>query len=139
MNLVEVLVAGSLVLGSATGSLGIWARSAHSSLDADQLLRQQREADAALLAVQARLQALAARQPAAGGPAPATCPQPAELLPAPSPRDAAAAGADPELALVADGSGRIVTATVQAGEGQPRTRRFDLAVYGLCAPAGGTS
>jgi hypothetical protein len=136
MNLVEVLVAGSLVLGSATASLGIWARTAHSSHDADQLLLEQRAADAALLAVQARLQALAAEQRATGAPAPATCP---ELSTLQTPEDAASAGGDSGLTLAVDGSGRIVTATAQAGEEHTRTRSFDLAVYGLCDAAGGTS
>ncbi|MGB5134996.1 MAG: hypothetical protein WBN89_07470 [Prochlorococcaceae cyanobacterium] len=123
MNLVEVLVAGSLVLGSATGSLGIWARTAHSSHDAGQLLQQQRAADAALLTVQARLQTLAAQRRETPGPVPDVCPQPAELLPG--------------LTLAVDGSGRIVTATAAAGGEHTRTRRFDLAVYGLCTSAGG--
>ncbi len=76
MNLVEVLVASSLVLGSATGSLGIWARTVHSSHDAAALLRQQRQADEQLLAVQAQLQALAAEQRASGAPVPAIMPRP---------------------------------------------------------------
>ncbi len=115
MNLVEVLVASCLVLGSATGSLGIWARTVHSSHEAAALLRQQRQADEQLLAVQAQLQALAAEQRASGAPVPAVCPD--------------------LTGLGVEGSGPIVSVSVETGADQRRQRVFDLAAYGLC---GGT-
>jgi hypothetical protein len=123
MTLVEVLVSGSIVLGAATGSLGIWARTAHSSHSAQQLLAEQRAADGPLLAVQAELQALAAGQ------RDGSAPMPAEGCLAPT----APAG----LTLTANAAAQTLTATAESGDGQPRTRVFDLAVYGLCAPAGG--
>ncbi len=54
--------------------LGIWARTVHSSHDAAALLRQQRQADEQLLAVEAQLQALAAERRASGAPVPAVLP-----------------------------------------------------------------
>ncbi|TVS02645.1 MAG: hypothetical protein EA413_11755 [Cyanobium sp. PLM2.Bin73] len=126
MNLVEVLVAGSLVLGSATGSLGIWANTARATRGAEDLLAQQRAADARLLAVQARLQALAAerRQGAVAGEEVQACPAVQEL---------GLEAAD----VILDATGPILTVTVQVDERHRRTRVFDLAVYGLCPAAGG--
>ncbi|MEO1002666.1 MAG: hypothetical protein AAFX65_06085 [Cyanobacteria bacterium J06638_7] len=131
MNLVEVLVAASLVAGSATGSLGIWGLTAHSSHDAGELLRQQLQADEQLLAVQARLQALAVQVregtvvvPAAG------CLQ---LGSQPLAQGDAGVG----LSLSGDPAAQTLTATAQFGEDHSRTRVFDLTVYGLCAAAGG--
>ena len=137
MNLVEVLVAGSIVLGSLTGSLGIWARTAHSSHDAGQLLSQQRQADEQLLAVQARLQALAAGRRDGSVAVPDDgCVEHGVQSGAQS--DPAG---DPEVALTLTGdpAAQTLTATVQVGEEHSRSRMFDLAVYGLCAPAGGDS
>lgn len=143
MNLVEVLVAGSIVLGSATGSLGIWARTAHSSHDAEQLLAEQRAADAQLLAVQARLQALAAERRGylddkaareADGhleaePAPDDCPEVSVPAGSGRPGDAGT------LTLEHDPHHHTLTATVTAGEHHSRTRVFHLAAYGLCTGA----
>jgi hypothetical protein len=134
MNLVELLVASSLVLGTATGSLGIWARTAQATHDTALRLRQERQADEQLLAVQARLQSLAAERRAAAGasePLPG-CPGLAALLPAvPVP------GADPTAALdlQLDAAGEILTARVADAHGYQRERVFDLVVYGLCAGA----
>jgi hypothetical protein len=145
MNLVEVLVAGSIVLGSATGSLGIWARTAHSSHDAGQLLAEQRAADAQLLAVQARLQALAAERrgylddkaareadgdlEAEAEPAPDDCPEVSVPEGSGGPGDAGT------LTLEHDPDHHTLTATVTAGEHHSRTRVFHLAAYGLCTGA----
>jgi len=129
MNLVEVLVAGSLVLGSATASLGIWARTAQATHSAEDLLVQQRAADARLLAVQARLQALAAERRGGTEPVPAFCPGLPELLP---PQEAAGGGGfteDSEL------SGEILRVAVAFADGQRRERVFDLVAYGLCGGA----
>ena len=149
MNLVDVLVAGSLVLGSLTGSLGIWARTAHSSHDAGQLLSQQRQADEQLLAVQARLQALAAERrryledkaareddgdlEAEPAPAPDDCPEVSVPEGSGGPGDAGT------LTLTGDTAAQTLTATARIDEEHSRSRVFDLAVYGLCAPAGGDS
>ncbi|MGL6133315.1 MAG: hypothetical protein ACRC1L_03885 [Prochlorococcaceae cyanobacterium] len=129
MNLVEVLVAGSIVLGSLTGSLGIWARTAHSSHDAGQLLSQQRQADEQLLAVQARLQALAAARRDGSVAVPDHgCVE-----------HGAQSDAEVALTLTGDPAAQTLTATARIGDDHSRTRVFDLAVYGLCAPAGGES
>jgi len=133
MNLVDVLVAGSIVLGSATGSLGIWARTVHSSHDAGHLLAEQRAADAQLLAVQARLQALAAQRRDGSLAAPDHgCLEPTGFTD-PSAEQGAA------LTLEHDPAAHTLTATVAVGQDSDRSRVFDLAVYGLCAPAGGDS
>ncbi|MEX1317319.1 MAG: hypothetical protein AB1Z22_09370 [Synechococcaceae cyanobacterium] len=130
MNLVEVLVAGSLVLGSGTASLGIWARTAQATHSAEDLQAQQRAADARLLAVQARLQALAAERRAGNEPVPAFCPGLPELLPPAG--TAAAAG---EVTEESELSGEILRVAVAFADGQRRERVFDLAAYGLCGGA----
>jgi hypothetical protein len=133
MNLVEVLVAGSLVLGAATGSLGTWAHTVQATRHSETLLAQQRAADARLLAVQARLQALAAERRAGNAPVPAFCPGLPELLP-PGEAPAGAAGAG-ELTHQSELSGTILRVAVAFADGQRRERVFDLAAYGLCGGA----
>lgn len=131
MNLAELLVASTLLLGTASGSLGIWARTAQAAHDAELLLRRQRQADERLLAVQGRLESLAAEQRASNAPVPIGCPGLAVLQPLAAP--AAEPGA--ELALAFDASGEILSASVATAEGLRRERQFDLVVYGLCMGA----
>jgi hypothetical protein len=134
MNLVELLVASSLVLGSTTGSLGIWARTAQATHDTALRLRQELQAEEQLLAVQARLQSLAAERRAAAEPSepPPGCPGLADLQPVvPAPDADPAATLDLQL----DATGEILTARAAAAAGYQRERMFDLVVYGLCAGA----
>jgi hypothetical protein len=148
MNLVEVLVAGSIVLGSAAGSVGIWANTAQATRGAEDLLAQRQLADAQLLAVQARLQALAAGRRDGSIPAPdegclalTDLPDPAAERNGALSEGLSDGQGDAEAALTLrnDATGQTLTATVQVGEEHLRARVFDLAVYGLCAPAGGAS
>lgn len=134
MNLVELLVASSLLLGSATGSLGIWARTAQATHDTALRLRQELQADEQLLAVQARLQSLAAERRTASEllEPPPGCPGLAELQPA-APVPGADSGATVDLQL--DAAGEILTARAAAAAGYQRERVFDLVVYGLCTRA----
>jgi hypothetical protein len=152
MNLVEVLVAGSIVLGTAAGSLGIWANTAQATRGAEDLLAQRQLADAQLLAVQAGLQALAAARrdgsllaPDEGCLALTDLPDPATerngALSEGLSQDLSDGQGDAEaaLTLTGDPAAQTLTATVQVGEEHSRSRVFDLAVYGLCAPAAGAS
>ncbi len=115
MNLVEVLMAASLLAISASASLQVWASGTSWSQRAQLRQQQQHALEVQLLAVQGRLQQLA------GTPIAADCDQAAQWLLAEL----------PELSRHGEG----VLLRLQGPDGSERQRWYDPAAYGLCTPS----
>jgi len=115
MNLVEILVAASMVAFSASASLQVWAAGARWTERAEQRQHQHQQLEGELLAVQAKLLQLA------GTPIAADC-------------DAAADWLTLHLPVL-ERHGDGVLLRLRAADGSERERWYDPAAYGLCGPA----
>ena len=116
MNLVEILVAASMLALSASASLQVWAAGASWSQRAEQRQQQHQHLEGELLAVQARLLQLA------GTPIATDC-------------DAAAHWLTLHLPVL-ERHGDGVLLRLRAADGSERERWYDPAAYGLCGGDG---
>lgn len=115
MNLVEILVAASMLAFSASASLQVWAAGVSWSQRAEQRQQQHQQLEGELLAVQARLLQLA------GTPIASDCDAAAHWLTLHVP------------ALERHGDGVLLR--LRSADGSERERWYDPAAYGLCSPS----
>ena len=123
MNLVEALVASAMFVSSSSCSLQLWAGSSRWVHQADGLQQQAAQVEAALLASQAELAALA------GTPIAADCTAATSWLVAHLQAKSAPAGLTRQVQAE---PGALVRLQVSAPDGPQRQRWLSPAAYGLC-------
>lgn len=130
MNLVEAMVASALFVTSSSCSLQLWAGSSSWARQAEERQQQSAQLEAALLANQAQLAALA------GTPMAVNCTAASTWLAAHLQAQPAAAGLERQVSVESDA---LVRVRIRGAAGQERQRWFSPAAYGLCQPpaAGG--
>ncbi len=123
MNLAEALVASAMFATSSSCSLQLWAGSSQWLRQADGLQQQAAQLEAALLAGQAELAALA------GTPVAADCTTASSWLVAHLQGQSVPAGLTRQLQAEANG---LVRLQLSDASGQQRQRWFSPLAYGLC-------
>ncbi len=128
MNLVEVMVASAMFVTSSSCSLQLWAGSSSWARQAEERQQQSAQLEAALLASQSQLGALA------GAPLAVDCTAASTWLAAHLQAQPAVAGLARQVSVEPGG---LVLVRISSAEGRQRQRWLSPAAYGLCQPPAG--
>ncbi len=123
MNLVEAMVASAMLVTSSSCSLQLWAGSTRWASQAEQRQQQAAQLEAALLASQAQVSALA------GTPITADCDVASSWLAAHLQAQPLAAGLSRQVSAE---PGALLRVQLRGAGGEQRQRWLSPAAYGLC-------